>query len=122
MKGALNMELNYRQNGDYLIPNIKMDEQPTEVIGKYGRMRKTFLKDHRSGIYNSLLLQNKLTEHLLEIDRMAREQVEQTMAQMAQTEGVTEKLKAENQMLWVQRMNNIYHRAEETVLNELIYA
>ena len=116
------MELNYRQNGDYLIPDIKMDDQPTGMIGKYGRMRKTFLKEHRSGIYNSLLLQNKLTEHLLEIDRMAREQVEQTMAQMAQAEGVTEKLKAENQLLWVQRMNNIYHRAEETVLNELIYA
>ena len=116
------MELNYRQNGDYLIPNIKMDEQPTEVIGKYGRMRKTFLKDHRSGIYNSLLLQNKLTEHLLEIDRMAREQVEQTMAQMAKAEGVTESLKARDQMLWAQRMNNIRQRAEETVLNDLIYA
>ena len=116
------MELNYRQNGDYLIPDIKMDEQPTEVIGKYGRMRKTFLKEHRSGIYNSLLLQNKLTEHLLEIDRTAREQVEQTMAQMAQVEGVTEKLKAENQMLWVQRMSDIRQRAEETVLNNLIYA
>ena len=119
------MELSYRQNGDYLIPNIKMDEQPTEVIGKYGMMRKTFLKEHRSGTYNSLLLQNRLTEHLLEIDRTAREQVEQTMAQMAQmaqTENVTEKMKAENQMLWIQRMNSIRQRAEETVLNNLIYA
>ena len=112
------MELNYRQNGDYLIPDIKMDDQPTGMIGKYGRMRKTFLKEHRSGTYNSLLLQNKLTEHLLEIDRTAREQVEQTMAQMAQTE----KMKAENQMLWIQRMNSIRQRAEETVLNNLIYA
>ena len=113
------MELGYRQNGDYLIPDIKMDDQPTGMIGKYGRMRKTFLKEHRSGIYNSLLLQNKLTEHLLEIDRTAREQVEQTMAQ---TENVTEKMKAENQMLWIQRMNSIRQRAEETVLNNLIYA
>ena len=112
------MELSYRQNGDYLIPDIKMDDQPTGMIGKYGRMRKTFLKEHRSGTYNSLLLQNKLTEHLLEIDRTAREQVEQTMAQMAQTE----KMKAENQMLWIQRMNSIRQRAEETVLNNLIYA
>lgn len=112
------MELNYRQNGDYLIPDIKMDDQPAGMIGKYGRMRKTFLKEHRSGTYNSLLLQNKLTEHLLEIDRTAREQVEQTMAQMAQTE----KMKAENQMLWIQRMNSIRQRAEETVLNNLIYA
>ena len=112
------MELSYRQNGNYLIPDIKMDEQPREIIGKYGMMRKAFLKEHRSGTYNSLLLQNKLTEHLLEIDRTAREQVEQTMAQMAQTE----KMKAENQMLWIQRMNSIRQRAEETVLNNLIYA
>ena len=116
------MELSYRQNGDYLIPDIKMDDQPAGMIGKYGRMRKTFLKEHRSGTYNSLLLQNKLTKHLLEIDRTARKQVEQTMAQMAQTENVTEKLKAENQMLWIQRMNSIRQRAEEMVLNNLIYA
>lgn len=116
------MELSYRQNGDYLIPDIEMDEQPTEVIGKYGMMRKAFLKAHRSGTYNALLLQNRLTEHLLEIDRTAREQVEQTMAQMAQTEGVTEKLKAENQMLWVQRMSDIRQRAEEMILNDLIHA
>ena len=116
------MELSYKQNGDYLIPNIKMYDQPAGMIGKYGRMRKTFLKEHRSGTYNSLLLQNRLTEHLLEIDRTAREQVEQTMAQMAQTEKVNEKLKAESQMLWVQRMNSIRQRAEEMVLNNLIYA
>ena len=116
------MELSYRQNGDYLIPDIKMDDQPAGMIGKYGRMWKTFLKEHRSGTYNSLLLQNKLTENLMENDRTAREQVEQTMAQMAQTENVTEKMKAENQMLWIQRMNSIRQRAEETVLNNLIYA
>ena len=116
------MELSYRENGDYLIPDIEMDEQPAGMIGKYGRMRKVFLKAHRSGTYNALLLQNRLTEHLLEIDRTAREQVEQTIAQMAQTEKVNEKLKAENQMLWVQRMNNIRQRAEEMVLNDLIHA
>ena len=116
------MELSYRQNGDYLIPDIEMDDQLAGMIGKYGRMRKVFLKEHRNGTYNSLLLQNRLTEHLLEIDRTAREQVEQTMAQMAQTEKVNEKLKAESQMLWVQRMNSIRQRAEEMVLNNLIYA
>ena len=116
------MELSYRQNGDYLIPDIKMDDQPAGMIGKYGRMRKTFLKEHRSGTYNSLLLQNKLTEHLLEIDRTAQEQIEAMVLQMAQTENVTEKMKAENQMLWIQRMNNIRQSAEETVLNDLIYA
>ena len=116
------MELAYRANGDYLIPDIEMDEQPAGMIGKYGRMRKAFLKEHRSGTYSALLLQNKLTEHLLEIDRTAREQVEQTMAQMAQVEGVAERLTAEDQMLWVQRMNNIKKRAEEAVRNDLIYS
>ena len=116
------MELSYRQNGDYLIPDIKMDDQPTGMIGKYGRMRKKFLKENRSGFYNTLILTNGLTEHLIEINRQAKEQIQLLSLQMAQAEGVTEKLKAENQLLWVQRMNNIYHRAEETVLNELIYA
>ena len=116
------MELSYRQNGDYLIPDIEMDTQPTEVIGKYGMMRKVFLKEHRSGTYNALLLQNRLTEHLLEIDRTAREQVEQTMAQMAKAEGVTESLKARDQMAWVQQMNNIKSRAEETVIAEIVHS
>ena len=116
------MELSYRQNGDYLIPDIEMDEQPREIIGKYGMMRKAFLKEHRSGTYNALLLQSRLTEHLLEIDKTAREQVEQTMAQMAKAEGVTESLKARDQMLWAQRMNNIRQRAEETVIAEIVHS
>ena len=85
-------------------------------------MRKAFLKAHRSGTYNALLLQNRLTEHLLEIDRTAREQVEQTMAQMAKAEGVTESLKARDQMAWVQQMNNIKSRAEETVIAEIVHS
>lgn len=116
------MELSYRQNGDYLIPDIEMDEQPREIIGKYGMMRKAFLKEHRSGTYNALLLQSRLTEHLLEIDRTAREKVEQTMAQMAKAEGVTESLKARDQMAWVQRMNNIKSRAEEAAIVEIIHS
>ena len=116
------MELSYRQNGDYLIPDIKMDEQPREIIGKYGMMRKAFLKEHRSGTYNSLLLQNKLTEHLLEIDRTAQEQVEQAMAQMAKSAGATESLKARDQMAWVQQMNNIKSRAEEAAIAEIIHS
>ena len=116
------MELSYRQSGDYLIPNIKMDDQPAGMIGKYGRMRKTFLKEQRSGTYNSLLLQNRLTEHLLEIDRTAREQVEQIVERMAKAEGVTEELKARDQMKWVGLMNNLLHTAEEIVLQEVIYS
>ena len=99
-----------------------MDEQPTEQIGKYGMMRKAFLKEHRSGTYNALLLQNKLTEHLLEIDRTAREQIEQTMAQMMSAEGVTESLKASNQMAWVQQMNSIKSRAEEMAIADIVHS
>ena len=116
------MELTYRQNGDYLIPNLEMDEQPTEGIGKYGRMRKAFLKEHRKGTYNELLLTGKLDEHLLEMDRLARMQVEQIVEHMAKAEGVTEELKARDQMKWVGMMNSFKHSAEEIVLTELIYA
>ena len=116
------MELTYRQNGDYLIPNLEMDEQPTELIGKYGRMRKAFLKEHRKGTYNELLLTGKLDEHLLETDRLARMQVEQIVEHMAKAEGVTEELKARDQMKWVGMMNSFKHSAEEIVLTELIYA
>lgn len=116
------MEISYSRSGDYLIPNIAMDNQSQGSIGKFGRLRKKFLKENRNGFYNTLILTNGLTEHLIEINRQAKEQLQLLSLQMAQAEGVTEKLKAENQLLWVQRMNNIYHRAEETVLNELIYA
>ena len=115
-------EITYSRNGDYLIPDIEMDEQPMERIGKYGMMRKRFLKENRKGTYSHLLMSGKLTEHLLEIDGTAREQVGQIMAQMAKTEGLTEELKASDQMAWVGLMNSIKHRAEETVLTELIYS
>ena len=116
------MEISYSMSGDYLIPNIEMDKQNTESIGKFGRLRKKFLKENRKGFYNALLLTNSLTDHLIEINRLAMEQIEAMVLQMAQTEKVTEKMKAENQMLWIQRINSIRQSAEETVLNDLIYA
>ena len=116
------MKLAYKQSGDYLIPDIQMDEQPEGHIGKYGMLRKTFLKEHRKGTYSHLLLTNGLTAHLLDVDRTAREQVALTVKRMAQAEGVTEQLKATDQWAWVQRMNNIRARAEEIVLAELIYS
>ncbi|HWR18195.1 MAG TPA: TnpV protein [Clostridia bacterium] len=115
------MEITYSKNGDYLIPDLVMDAQPSGSIGKYGRMRKSFLKEHRKGTYGSLLLQGTLTAHLLEIDQTARAQVEQMMKQMAKAEGVTEELKANDQMAWVGRMNNIKQRAEEVVIVELVH-
>jgi len=114
------MELSYRQAGNYLIPNLYLD-QPQEAPGKYGLLRKRFLKEHLRGIYTGMLLNGTLQEHLLEIDRAAREQVEQMMDAMAKAEGVTEALKARDQLTWVARMNSIKQRAEEVVFRELIY-
>lgn len=114
------MELTYRREGNYLIPNLYLD-QPQEAPGKYGLLRKRFLKEHQRGIYTGMLLNGTLQAHLLEIDRTAREQVEQTMDAMANAEGVTEALKARDQMAWVARINSIKQRAEEIVFRELIY-
>jgi len=113
-------ELTYSRNGDYLIPDLEMT-QLTQAIGKYGRMRKNYLKEHRPVLFNSLLLQEKLYPHLLEIDKTANRRMEQLTKQMAVQRGVNEVLKASDQMRWVQEMNNLKAQAEETVFAELIY-
>lgn len=111
-------ELTYRQEGEYQIPDIEMPaERP---IGKYGLMRKTYLKTHKRAACSSLILTGKLTDHLLEIDQTARRQVERIIKQMAQAQGITEELKANDQMRWVGLMNNIKHAAEESVIQDLI--
>ena len=115
------MELTYEKNGDYLIPMIQMDEQPEGILTKYGLMRKNYLQEHKKGVYTGLLLKGKLKEHLLTIQEQAEQRIEFLTAQMAQAEGVTEEMKASNQMKWVAEMNNIRHSAEEIVLKELIY-
>ena len=114
------MEVTYRQEGDYLLPNLDVPESPK--IGKYGMLRREFLRKHHSGIYTGMLLRGSLNAHLEEIDRQATEMMDRLMSRMAQQEGVNESLKASEQMLWVSRMNNIRERAEEIVLNDLIYA
>ena len=113
------MELTYRQEGDYLLPNVTAPESPR--IGKYGMLRRDFLRKHRDPIYTGMMLAGTLNSHLEETDRTANELLDRLISQMAQKEGVTESLKASDQMLWVQRMNSIQSRAEETVLSELIY-
>ncbi|WP_373219978.1 TnpV protein [Ruminococcus sp. 5_1_39BFAA] len=120
-KGARIMELTYQKNGDYYIPNIKMDEQPAEVLTKYGMMRKTYLQEHKKGLYSGLLLTGRLMNHLLEIQEAAEQRMEEITEQMAADEGVTEELKSKDQMKWIQLMNSIRHSAEEIVLTELIY-
>ena len=111
----------YTKVGDYLLPNLVLDETERRHIGKYGRLRKRYLKEHRRAQYTNLLLTGKLDQHLTEIDEACEERMELIARQMAKREGVTEALKAADQMEWVRRMNSIRNRAEEIVLSELIY-
>ena len=114
--------LTYTRNGDYLIPDLKLTEQPPKPLGKYGRLRKAYLKEHRPLIYNQLLMTEKLYPHLLEIDETAQSRLEQMMPQLAEAAGVTEELKARDPMTWVGLMNNCKAQAEEILLTELIYS
>ena len=112
--------LNYTLHGDYYLPDLEInEEEPT--YGKYGIMRKQFLKEHRSARYQYLVLTGKLTEHLNQVDKEAREKVEILVEQMAEQWGVTEELKMQDQMAWVGRMNNIRACAEEFVLKKFVY-
>lgn len=111
----------YRQVGDYLLPNLTIDESEQQPIGKYGRMRKRYLKEHRPVLYTNLLAAGTLFLHLAEIDEACEGRIEFLTQQMAKQEGVTETLKAADQMEWVRRMNNIRNRAEEIVLHDLVY-
>ena len=112
--------MNYTLHGDYYLPDLVLrEEEPT--YGKYGMLRKQFLKEHRSARYQYMLLTGKLNEHLNQIDHEVREQVETLMEQMTEKQGVTEELKAQDQMEWVRLMNNIKASAEEIVLKNMIY-
>ncbi len=115
-------EITYTKQGDYLLPNMKLSEQPKESLGKYGRMRKNYLQEHRPGLYSRLLLSEKLMAHLLEIEKSAQERFTAIEAALIQQYEVTEALKASDPMKWVGLMNSIRQTAEETILNELIYA
>ncbi|MEA4954380.1 MAG: TnpV protein [Pseudoflavonifractor sp.] len=113
------MELTYTKCGDYYIPDLAAPESPK--IGKYGRMRHRFLRDNHSGYYSGFLLSG-MNVDLEETDLAAKKRMELLTAQMAKAEGVTEALKASDQMEWVGRMNNVRSRAEEIVLHELVYS
>ena len=112
--------MSYTLHGDYYLPDLVLrEEEPT--YGKYGMLRKQFLKEHRSAGYQYLLLTGKLNEHLNQTDQEAREQVETLMEQMIEKQGVTEELKAQDQMKWVRLMNNIKASAEEIILKNMVY-
>ena len=116
-----NNGLSYKLHGDYYLPDLVLPEEEPVTYGKYGMLRRIFLKEYKKGIYSLLLTQGKLVEHLNQVDRDANDKMELLVRQMAKRQGVTEKLKEENQMLWVGRMNNINNAAEEIVLKELVY-
>ncbi|NLD81842.1 MAG: TnpV protein [Smithella sp.] len=112
----------YRQEGDYLLPNLSLSSGTEEYrIGKYGRMRQRYLKEHRHALYAILTLGGTLIEHLAEIDRSCNDRLEIIEKAMMEQEGVTEALKASDQMEWVRRRNSVHNRAEEIVLHELVY-
>lgn len=118
-------DITYRVEGDYLIPNIILDDEaddsPEEMIGRYGMMRESFLREHRHGTYTAMFLMGKLTAHLREIDKQAEEEVEYLLRQMMERQGVDEVLKASDQMAWVQKVNALRVMAEEVVLREIVY-
>ena len=118
----MNSSLTYRQNGDYLIPNLELREEATKPLTKYGRMRKKFLQENRSVLYNHLILSGKLQSHLVETQENAQAMVDQIVSSLAKENSVNEEMKARNQMQWLGLMNSLKAQAEETVLTELVYA
>ena len=110
----------YHQEGDYLIPNLALPNDDDYEIGKYGRMRLSYLKEHRKILYTNYVTEGTLSKHLSEIDQACNERMENIVPAMAKQEGVTETLKAADQMKWVRRMNGIRNRAEEIILREVV--
>ena len=115
-------ELTYTRSGNYWIPNLTLSQQENLPLGKYGRMRKAYLQEHRPVLWNSLILSEKLYPHLREIDETANRRLERMMPELMQSAGVTEALKASDPMKWVGLMNSLKAQAEEVILTELIYA
>ena len=115
------MEITYTMQGDYLLPNLTLPEQENREIGVWGQRHKRYLLNHHKVRYYNLLTSCKLTDYLADINEQAENMYQSLVIQLAEQEGVTEQLKAENLMLWVQKMNNIRNRATEIVNAELIY-
>ncbi|MGM9549933.1 MAG: TnpV protein [Faecousia sp.] len=115
-------QITYTKQGDYLLPNLLPPQEPQIPLGKYASMRRRFLQQSRRVTYTNLLTTGQLHAHLTEIEQTARTRLEQTISQMAKAAGVTEELKASDQMKWAGLMNNFRSAAEEQILQELIYA
>ena len=115
------MTIQYHESWDYYLPNLVLEDTEVQPIGKYGRMRKRYLKEHRPDLYSTMLLEGELFQHLAEIEKACEERIDLLTQQMAKREAVTEALKAVDQLEWVRRMNSIRSRAEEIALSELVY-
>ena len=113
--------LYYTLHGDYYLPNLVLPESTKVSLGKYGILRREYLKEHRPVIYETMLLSGKLFEHLAEVDSSCRSMMDRLIPEMAKEEGITEELKARDQMRWVGLMNNLHSAAEEIVMKELVY-
>lgn len=113
--------IHYTLHGDYYFPDLDLPDSPRQTIGQYGRMRKAYLEEHRPGLYERLLLSGKLYDHLAETDRACQDRMERIITQMAKAEGINEQLKASDQLGWVSRINSIHQRAEESILDELVF-
>ena len=116
------MEITYSMKNGYRVSELVTPDEPEVTLGKYAMMRRSYLEKHRRVLFTNLLTSGKLTAHLAEIEQTAKERVQQMVEKMAKAEGVTEELKARDQMRWVGLMNNLTHSAEEIVLSELIYS
>ena len=112
----------YEKQGDYYLPCLALPEQKNKPIGVWGQLHLRYIKQHKRGFYTNLLTFCKLNSYLADIDKQAEEMFSRLVKQLAEKENITEKLKAENQMIWVQRMNNIHSIAMEMVKADLIYA
>lgn len=115
------MKLNYIKSGDYYIPDIKLSNENYKPLGKYGRMRKTYLMEHHSALFNHLLLSEKLVPHLNDVDEQAQHLLDVLIPQYKEIYGVTNELKMSNQLEWVGRMNNIVIQIEEMIYNDIVY-
>lgn len=116
------MNLTYEKCGDYLIPNLIPDPESKGELRKFGLMRKHYLKEHKGGIYQGMVLSGTLKERLISLQEQAEERFDVLVRQIAETEGVNEQLKAQDQKKWIRLMNNIRDRAEEIVKEEIIYS
>ena len=115
------IKITYTQQGDYLLPDLKLPEQPTVKIGVWGKRHLRYLKNHHPIIYTNLLTSCRLTAYLADIDQEATEMFDRLVKQLAEHEVVTEQLKAKNPMLWVRKMNNIHNRVEEIINQDIIF-